>query len=73
MATGGFGNPVVATAELVAALAFTVLALIMPFLALLAAVLVILLSILWWKRRRAARRARGELRRGPGAEAPLHP
>jgi hypothetical protein len=72
-ATGGFGNPVVATAELVASLAFTVLALIMPILALLAVVLVILLSILWFRRRRASRRARGELQRGSGAGAPLRP
>jgi hypothetical protein len=73
VATGGFGNPVVATAELAASLAFTVLALVMPVLALFAAVLVVLLSILWVRRRRAARRARVEMQRGSGTEAPLLP
>ena len=71
--TGGLGNPLVATAELAASVAFTVLALVMPVLALLTVVLGILLTILWVRRRRASRRARVELQRGTGTEAPQHP
>ena len=71
--TGGLGNPVVATAELGASIGFTVLALVMPVLALLAVILGILLTILWFRRRRSARRARGDRQRGTETEAPLLP
>ena len=71
--TGGLANPVVATAELAGAVAVTIFALLVPVLTLLAVVIGILLAILWVRRRRAARRARGTVQRGSGAEAPLHP
>ena len=67
--TGGLANPVVATAELVGAVAISILALLVPVLALLAVMIGILLTILWLRRRRA-RRSDVALRRGAAAEAP---
>ena len=67
--TGGLANPVVATAELVGSVAISILALLVPVLALVTVMLGILLTILWVRRRRA-RRSDATLRRAAGAQAP---
>jgi Domain of unknown function (DUF4126) len=67
-ATGGLANPAVATAELAGAVAISILALLVPVLALLAVAIGILLTILWLRRRRARRS--GALRRATGVQAP---
>jgi hypothetical protein len=66
--TGGLANPVVATGELAGAVAISILALLVPVLALLAVVVGILLTTLWVRRRRA-RRSDAALRRAAGAPA----
>jgi hypothetical protein len=67
--TGGLANPVVATGELAGAVAISILALLVPVLALLAVMIGILLTILWVRRRRA-RRSDAALRRAAAAQAP---
>jgi hypothetical protein len=67
-ATGGLANPLLATGELVGAVAISILALLVPVLALLAVITGILLTILWVRRRRA-RRSHDVLRRTAGAPA----
>jgi hypothetical protein len=66
--TGGLANPVVATGELAGAVAVSILALLVPVLALIAVVTGILLAILWVRRRRA-RRSGDALRRAAGPSA----
>jgi hypothetical protein len=69
IAGGGLANPVVATGELAGAVAISILALLVPVLALLAVMIGILLTILWVRRRRA-RRSDAALRRAAAAQAP---
>ena len=63
-ATAGFGNPIIATAELIGSSVLSVLAILLPLLALLVAValLVVLWRLVRWVRNRRA--AQGVLQRG---------
>jgi uncharacterized membrane protein YoaK (UPF0700 family) len=55
VATGGLGNPLVASGELLGATLLALLALLVPLLALAAVVaLAALASRRWWRRRRPA-------------------
>lgn len=63
--TGGLANPVVATAELGGAVAVTILALLVPLVALAAVLLGILLTMIGLRRWRAARRSRAQAQRAP--------
>ena len=71
--TAGLGNPVVATGELGSALAISILALLVPVVALLLVGIGFVLTVAWVKRRRAARRAAGTYAGGRGAQAPQSP
>lgn len=66
--TGGLANPVVATGELGGAVAITILALLVPLLALLAVAIGFVVTLVWL-RRRWSRRTSSELRGAP-AQAP---